>query len=170
MKFTKKLMAMFMAICMSLSIVCTSAFAAEVHSDDFPYDAATIAYQDDDITIVQVAGAELANTSTTIPYNANSYESTWLDHSASGSFPIYTSNSGTIGIRLKVESSSDSSVASIIVQKPDGTNATRWITVNRNTNNGNGYFFYIYGAPSGTYTIKYNASTSAGMRIMCWMS
>lgn len=170
MKFIKQLMAMFMAICMSLSLVCTSAFATEVHAEPNPHNNSSIVYQDDSIAIVQVTDAELANTDTTIPYNANSYESTWLEHSASGSFPIYTSSSGTIGITLKVESSSDSSVASIIVQKPDGTNATRWITVNRNTNNGNGYFFYIYGASSGTYTIKYNASTSVGMRIMCWMS
>lgn len=165
MKFIKKLMAMLMAICMTLSLVCTNVFAAEISTEYLPYDSTNIVYQDETITIVQADAPATA----VVPYNNTTYESKWLDHSATGSFPIYTSNSGTIGITLKVESSSDSSVASIIVQKPDGTDATRWITVNRNTNSGNGYYFHIYGAPSGTYTIKYNASTSVGMRIMCWM-
>ncbi len=97
------------------------------------------------------------------------YESVWLNSSASGSFPIYNHNGGTVGITLKVESASDASVANINVKKPDGSYYLNGVAVNPNTNNGNGAVFQLLFAQTGTYTIEYTAYTTVGMRIMCWM-
>lgn len=97
------------------------------------------------------------------------YESVWLDNSASGSFTIYNHNSGTVGITLKVESSSISSSAYIKVKKPNGSYYLNGVTINPTTNNGDGGVYQLLFAPTGTYTIEYDAYTTVGMRIMCWM-
>lgn len=97
------------------------------------------------------------------------YESVWLDYSASGSFPIYNHNSGTVGMTLKVESSSNLSTANIKVKKPDGSYYLNGVAIDPTTNGGQGGLYTIYFAPTGTYTIEYNAFTNVGMRIMCWM-
>lgn len=137
----KKMTAILMAILFSLSMIST-VFAGEVASNKNGANAIT---------------------------NETTYESVWLDSSSSGSFPIYTPNSGTIGVTLKVESSSDDSFAYISVKKPDGTYFKNRVTINRNTNNGEGGVYRMYLAPSGTYTIEYQGYTTVGMRIMCWM-
>jgi len=100
---------------------------------------------------------------------ATSYAYVWLDASANGSFPIYTSNSGTIGITLKVESSSNSSWAYCSVYKPNGSAFWNNVYVDPTTNNGNGYQGTMLFASSGTYTIVYAAYTTVGMRLMCWL-
>lgn len=137
----KKLTTILMAILFSLSMIST-VFAKEVNSKDASVAVAT---------------------------NSTTYESVWLDSSRSGSFTIYTPNSGTIGVTLKVESSSDDSFAYISVKKPDGTYFKNKVTINRNTNNGQGGVYKMYLASSGTYTIEYQGYTTVGMRIMCWM-
>lgn len=125
----------------------------------------TIVYQDDDMTIVETPVD--ANALGVSPL-ATSYNSKWLDTSGSGSFSVYTSNTGTIGITLKVESSSNSSCALISVKKPNGSYYKNDIYLEPGTNGGEGQY-KIYFASSGSYTIEYVAWTEVGMRIMCWM-
>lgn len=158
-KFIALLSALFLCICLS-----TPAFATEVNTSVAVLnDSEKIVYQDEYITITQGNSSDVAST------RAMAYESTWLNSSTAGSFPIYTANSGTIGVTFKVESSSDDSWASISLQKPDGSYYDGIFYVDRNSNNGDGIYFHIYFAKSGTYTVHYSAYTSVGMRIMCWM-
>ena len=171
MKMNKKVMAFLMAICLSISAFGITASAAtdetipNTNGITIPANE-TIIYQDEDVTVTRIEGNPSQNNPVT--YNEMTYESVWLNSSASGSFDIYTPNSGTIGITVKVESSSDSSWAWIGIQKPNGTYFVNNKYVDRNTNNGEGGLYRIYSASSGTYKIHYMASTTVGMRIMCW--
>lgn len=101
--------------------------------------------------------------------NAMTYGSTWVSSSNSGSFTVSTNNSGTIGITLKVESSSNDSWAYLSVQKPNGSYFKNNVYVDPTTGNGDGAVYKMYFASSGTYTIHYIAYTSVGMRLMCWL-
>lgn len=167
----KRFLAFLMAtvLCLGLSV---TAFAAEdtsaVTSKELNLaEGEVIVYQDDEVTITSIP-ASLVDEET-LSARATSYESVWLDKSASGNFKIKTTNSGNIGITLKVESSSDSSFAYISMRNPAGTTFTGdGYYVDRKTNNGDGEYFNYYGK-SGTYTVDYIASTTVGMRIMCWM-
>lgn len=96
------------------------------------------------------------------------YESTWLNNSSSGKFPIYCGKSGNVGITFKVESSSNSSWAMIQLQDSNGNAKTQLVYVDPTTNGGDGYYTHI-NIPTGTYYVSFSASTSVGMRIMCWM-
>lgn len=99
---------------MCFSVMAVSAFAAELETDVLVFDNnETVVYQDDEVTITRVDDIQSSSISTLA--NTMTYESTWLKHSASGSFTVNTPNSGTIGITLKVESSSNSSFAYISV-------------------------------------------------------
>lgn len=160
-KFTALLSALLLCI-----LLATPAFASETSNHSFTASDTNgkIVYQDEDVIIVQVNSSDTASAR-----NTTTYESTWLNSSGSGSFPIYTANSGTIGVTFKVESSSDDSWASISLQKPNGSYYDGIFTVDRNSNNGDGIYFHMYFAKSGTYTVHYSAYTSVGMRIMCWM-
>lgn len=103
--------------------------------------------------------------------NQTSYESVWLNDSAQGSFPIYTDNTGTFGITVKVESSSSDSWAYCTVADPDNNPCKGFngFYVDPNTNNGDGWYGHVYNATGGTYKISYQAYTTVGMRIMCWI-
>lgn len=127
----------------------------------------TIVYQDDEMTIVETPVGTDVNAFGVSPL-ATSYNSRWLDTSANGSFTVYTSNTGTIGITLKVESPSDSSTALISIKKPNGSYYKNNIFLTPGENGGEGQY-KIYFAQSGSYTYEYSAWTNAGMRIMCWM-
>ncbi len=96
------------------------------------------------------------------------YESTWLNNSSSGRFPIYCGNSGSVGVTFKVESSSTSSWAMIQLLDANGNAKTQLVYVDPTTNGGDGYYTHI-NIPAGTYYVTFNASTNVGMRIMCWM-
>ena len=139
----KKFMTMVMAVLFCVCVMAGSAFAAEVDASKKP---------------VPGGGAKTTD-----------YESVWLNYSAQGSFDIYNHNSGTVGVTLKVESSSNASTASIKVKKPDGSYFLNSVSIDPTTNNGNGGVYTMYFAATGTYTIEYTAFTTAGMRIMCWM-
>lgn len=171
MKMNKKILVSLMAICLSIGVYGTTASAAEKetiqNTNEITIPAnETIVYQDEDVTVTRIEDESSQNRPVT--YNEMTYESVWLDSSAQGSFDIYTPNSGTIGITVKVESSSDNSWAWISIQKPDGSYFVNSKYVDRNTNNGEGGLYRIYSASSGTYKIHYIASTTVGMRIMCW--
>lgn len=139
----KKIMTMVMAVFFCVCMMAGSAFAAGADASKKP---------------VPGGGAKTTD-----------YESVWLDNSAQGSFDIYNHNSGTVGVTLKVESSSNTSTANIKVKKPDGSYFLNGVAIYPYTNGGNGGVYTIYFAQTGTYTIEYNAYTTVGMRIMCWM-
>lgn len=162
----RSLVALCLAMVMAFSFSAT-AFAAtseEVSTDGFVLaENETIVYQDDEMTIVETPVDTLDVSPRTTDYN-----SVWLDSSSTGSFRVYTSNTGTVGITLKVESSSDSSCAYISVQKPNGSYFKNKVLLTPATNGGEAQYT-IYFASSGSYTIEYSAYTTVGMRIMCWM-
>lgn len=174
MKFSKvkKLIIFPMVLIFIFSLFIPNAFADNLNTDYsnkiiIPKNE-NILYQDKDITIVEVN-----NTNSSLEKGINprttTYGSTWVSSSKSGNFYVNTNNSGTIGITLKAESSSDSSWAYISVMKPDGTYFKNNVYIDPTSENGEGKKFKIYNASSGTYTISYVAYTDVGMRLMCWM-
>lgn len=162
MKNTKKLMAMFLAVCMTLSLVCTSVFAAEVPTEELP-DGATIVYQDDEITVIE-SDVPFGGEGGIAPLNELTYESTWINGSTGGRFPIYTPNTNT-WVTLAIESSSNDSCAYIQILNSNMNLVYGDVYVDNAHNN---KYFQISGNP-GTYYVNYMAYTSVGMRIMCWM-
>lgn len=128
-------------------------------------DAAVVVYQDDEMTVVRTpAGADDDGIS---PLSTD-YNSKWIDSSGTGSFSVYTSNTGTVGITLKVESSSNSSCAYLSIKKPDGSYYKNSVYLEPGLDGGEAKYT-IFFAKSGSYTIEYTAYTKVGMRIMCWM-
>ena len=103
--------------------------------------------------------------------NEMSYESVWLNGPSGGSFPIHTNNTGTFGITIKVESSSSDSWTYCTVIDPSGNpcKGCNGLYIDRDTNGGDGWYGHVYNASSGTYQISYQAYTTVGMRIMCWI-
>lgn len=174
MKFTKvkKFIIFPMVLLFILSLSVPNAFADNLNNDSINKiiipQTENILYQDKDITIVEVNSTNVF-TEKGVNSRAMTYGSTWIDSSDSGSFSVNTEKSGTIGITLKAESSSDSSWAYMSVIKPDGTYFKNNVYINPTSGNGDGKNFKIYFASSGTYTINYIAYTDVGMRLMCWM-
>lgn len=174
-----KLFSKFLAIIMALSVCfgtsVTSVFAAEATSDAnnqqvVLQEGETIVYQDEDVTLVQCADDEEdVEENVVSSTRSTDYGSVWLNSSDSNSFSVYTSNSGTIGITLKAESSSNSSWAYLAIQKPNGSYFKNNVYVDPTTGGGEGARYKMYSASSGTYTIHYDAYTSVGMRLMCWL-
>lgn len=168
----KRFFALFMAVllCMVMPI---TAFATEnvatTNNQELKLaEGEVIVYQDDSVTVTSLPASAVDES--VLNARATTYESVWLDKSASGNFKINTSNSGTIGITLKVESSSDDSFAYITMRNPAGKTFTGdGYYVKPSTNGGDGEYFKYYGASAGTYTVDYVASTQVGMRIMCWI-
>lgn len=161
----------FVALCLVMAMAFSfSATAFAAAPDEAVTDTVvvgeneTIVYQDDEMTIVETPVD--ANAFGVSPL-ATSYNSKWLDTSANGSFSVYTSNTGTIGITLKVESSSSDSWAYISVKKPNGSYFKNKVFLQAIVDPEAQY--KIYFASSGSYTIEYTGWTEVGMRIMCWM-
>lgn len=139
----KKIIALLtvLSLCLCMSI---PAFAVEEKTTDF-----------DSISIASARGTDYGNA--------------WISSTSSGSFTVTTTKSGTIYMTLKVESSSSSSFAEVSVQKPDNTWYDGTIHVSPSSESGAGVQLKMYCAKSGTYRITYNAYTTAGMRLMCWI-
>lgn len=162
----------FVALCLVMAMAFSfSATAFAAAPDEAVTDTVvigeneTIVYQDDDMTIVETP---VDTNSFGVSPLSTDYNSVWLDSSSNGSFKVYTSNAGTIGITLKVESSSDNCSALISIKKPNGSYYKNNIFLTPTQNGGEGQY-KIYFASSGSYTYEYSAYTDAGMRIMCWM-
>jgi hypothetical protein len=157
--------ALILAMCLSFS---SFAYAAEP-TPEF----GDIAYEDENIVVLlgnpNDPDAPISKTAASITRHTD-YESVWLNGNAQGSFPIYCTHSGTVGITIAVESSSNSSWANVSIQKPNKSYYyPTGIAINRNTNGGDGWYAKMRFASTGTYTIHYTAVTPVGMRIMCWM-
>ena len=157
----------FVSIVTSLAMIfamSTVAFAAD-DTFNIPSDA-EIVYQDDEITIVS---APLTDDDLQTSLRNSNYGNAWVSSSTSGSFTVNNQHSGTVGLTLKVESSSNDSWAYISVLKPNGVAYLNNIYVDPTSGNGEGRKYTLYSASTGTYTFSYSAYTSVGMRIMAWM-
>ncbi len=157
----------FVALCMAMVMAFSFsavAFAAEPATDAFSdvvlAEDETVAYQDDDVMIIESPAAVGG-----ISPLSTCYNSAWISSNSHSSFGVYSDNSGTVGITIKTESSSDDSWAYITVLKPNGSEFQT-----------NLYFkgtqekkYTMLFASKGTYTIKYSVYTSVGMRINCWI-
>ncbi|MBP3463450.1 MAG: hypothetical protein J6K45_03100 [Clostridia bacterium] len=157
----------FVSIVTSLAMIfamSTVAFAAD-DTFNIPPDA-EIVYQDDEITIVS---APLTDDDLQTSLRNSNYGNAWVSSSTSGSFTVNNQHSGTVGLTMKVESSSNDSWAYISVLKPNGVAYLNNIYVDPTSGNGEGRKYTLYSASTGTYTFSYSAYTSVGMRIMAWM-
>lgn len=152
---------------MSFNISTLAAESSTCHDNAALLKGESIVYQNEDFTIVRSAVDNTENES--INARSTDYGYAWINSSASGSFTVTTSKSGTIGITLKVESSSNDSWAYMSIQKPDGSYFKNNIAIDPTTGGGEGGIYKIYFASSGTYTIHYIAHTTVGMRLMCWL-
>lgn len=116
-----------------------------------------------DVSPQQPVSTSIASTRST------DYGDAWIGSSGSGSFTVTTSKGGTLRMTLKVESASNSSFAYVSVKKPNGTYYKNDIYVDPTSESGEGVHLMMILASAGTYTISYNAVTTAGMRLMCWI-
>ena len=157
----------FVSIVTSLVMILTMSTVAFAADDTFniPSDA-EIVYQDDEITIVS---SPLTDDDLQTSLRNSNYGNAWVSSSTSGSFTVNNQHSGTVGLTLKVESSSNDSWAYISVLKPNGVAYLNNIYVDPTSGNGEGRKYTLYSASTGTYTFSYSAYTSVGMRIMAWM-
>lgn len=161
----KKIFSALLAISLCLSMS-TIAFAAENNA------TTQVIYEDSNIVVMlgnpDYATNDSANEMST---RASSYNYVWLDYAKGGYFEVYTSNSGTFGITLKVESSSDASFAHVSVISPNGeaVKGVGTVFLTPSSYGGQGFRGTIVSGSSGTYKINYNAFTDVGMRIMCWL-
>ena len=157
----------FVALCLAMVMAFSFsavAFAAEPEADAFAdvvlAEDETVAYQDDEVMIVESPAA-----SNGISPLSNCYNGKWVASSSSGSFTVNSDNSGTVGITVSTEATSSDDWAYISIIKPNG----------RAFKNDIGFIgsqsmeYKMYFASKGNYTIKYNVHTNGGLRINCWM-
>ena len=170
MKKVRSIVALCLVMAMAFSFSATAFAAApdEAVTDTVVVgENETIVYQDDEMTIVETPIDTDASALGVSPLSTD-YNSVWLDSSSNGSFKVYTSNTGTIGITLKVESPAAGSSAIISVKKPNGSYFKNNVFLTPDEDGGEKQY-KIYFAQSGSYTYEYSAYTTVGMRIMCWM-
>ncbi|MCI8545789.1 MAG: hypothetical protein HFJ44_00980 [Clostridia bacterium] len=157
----------FVALCLAMVMAFSFsavAFAAEPEVDAFAdvvlAEDETVAYQDDEVMIVESPAA--ANGISPL---SNCYNGQWVGSSSSGSFVVNSDNSGTVGITVSTEATSSSDWAYITIVKPNG-NAFK---------NDIGFYgsqskeYKMYFASKGNYTIRYQVYTTGGLRINCWI-
>ena len=157
--FVALCLAMFMAF--SFSAV---AFAAEPEADAFAdvvlTEDETVAYQDDEVMIVESPAA-----AGMVSPLSNCYNGQWVGSTSSGSFSLYSDNSGTVGVTVSTEATSSSDLTYITIVKPNGNHFKTDITFSGSQSKK----YTMYFASKGTYKISYHAYTDNGLRINCWM-
>lgn len=163
MKKFKSFVALCLAMVMAFSFSAV-AFAAEPEADAFAdvvlAEDETIAYQDDEVMIV-----ESPATISGISPLSNCYNGQWVGSTSSGSFTVNSDNSGTVGITISTEATSSSDWTYISVIKPNGNAFKTDIGFEGSQSKE----YKMYFASKGTYTIKYMVHTTNGLRINCWM-
>lgn len=157
----------FVALCLAMVMAFSFsavAFAAESETDAFAdvvlAEGETVAYQDDEVMIIESSAGESGISPLSTCYNGQ-----WVGSSSRGSFGVYSDNSGTVGITIKTESSSTDSIAYITVLKPNGSEFQTGLCFSGTQEKKYTMLF----ASTGTYTIKYSVYTTVGMRINCWI-
>lgn len=145
----KKITAFAMAMVLSLSFATMQAFAKT------PEGTTTA----ESTTIVETADTASAR--------AMTYGNVWLNSGGSGSFKVHTDISGKMYFTLKIESNDQNCWANLKIKRPDG----KYLIgkdISLNPGSPEKKYYILSGIP-GDYTIEYNAGTSSGMRIMCWI-
>lgn len=155
----KKIISLLLVLCLSLGIS-TTAFAAETGKDEEHQIAvvdenAKVVYEDSEKAVIEY----------TVQPRESNYGNVWLNGGSGGNFTVYTTYSGTLYFTFKVEANDNNSWAFLSVTNPAGR--TYWNNLYVDTTKEN--VVNTYGCPSGTYTIGYNAYTTSGMRLMCWI-
>ena len=170
MKKIKNIIATFMTVCMlAISIIPSVAvLAAEKTTDDsqteLPNDA-VILYEDEDVVMYQ-SKEESIDTMAINARSENNYGNAWVNKGGSpGSFDVYNTHKGKLGVTWKVEASSRSDYAQIYMTKGDLV-----ILATRAVNPADGDVrFVIKNGLVGYYTVHYiPVVNSNGMRVMCW--
>ncbi len=173
MKKRKRIVSLILAFCLCLGLSST-AFASELKTAEnnkfgLPDDAVVLHEEEGFVLYQSEAESAIRNEAVASAQSDVDYESVWLNRSGTGNFPIYCSHSGRVGVTIGVESSSESSWAQIWIKRPDGT---RYLYANGanaiHPSNGE-VLMRMADGTIGTYTVYYQASTTVGMRIMCWM-
>lgn len=163
MKIFKSFVALCLAMVMAFSFA-TVAFAAEPETDVFADVVLaadeTIAYQDEDVMIVESPAAVNG-----ISPLSNCYNGKWVSSSSSGSFTVNSDNSGTVGITVSTEATSSSDLTYITILKPNGSAFKNDLTFSGSQSKE----YTMYFASKGNYTINYHAYTTNGLRINCWI-
>ncbi len=167
-KTLKKLFAVLLTLSLCLGIS-TSAFATSMQDsvfDEFDLpDDAVVLYQSPEIVLYQ----SVSESSTRKDSDSGvDYESVWLDKGEVGKFTIYNTHSGKVGITIGVEAASDASWAQVHIITPSGNTIYMNHAMPIRASDGE-ILAKMPSASTGTYTVRYTASTSEGMRIMCWM-
>lgn len=157
----------FVALCLAMVMAFSFsavAFAAEPKADAFSdvvlTEDETVVYQDDEVMIIESSAAAGGISPLSTCYNGQ-----WVGSSSNGSFGVYSDNSGTVGITISTESSSNDSIAYITVLRPNGSEFQSGLCLSGTQEKKYTMLF----ASTGTYTIKYSTYTTVGMRINCWI-
>ena len=141
------------------------AFQTPVYANDdsdlsLPEDA-IILYQDENAILYQTK-MNISSARTAVDY-----ESKWVNSTVYGdSFTIYNHRSGNAGVTWGVESSSASSYAQIWMTNPLGLVVLNTRTVRPSDGE---VVFRLTNSSNGRYTVHFNAYTTVGIRVMCWM-
>lgn len=170
MKKIKSIITTFMAVCtLAISIIPSVAvFAAEKTTDDsqteLPNDA-VILYEDEDVVLYQ-SKEETIDTTVINARSENNYGNAWVNKGgSSGSFNVYNTHKGKLGVTWKVEASSKNDCAQIYMTKGNLV-----ILTTRAVKPTDGDVrFVIKNGLVGYYTVHYiPVANSNGMRVMCW--
>lgn len=153
-----------LCLVMALFFTSTTAFAAENDSELVLQSNEKIIYQDDEVTVVESSAVNTAAAT-----RSNNYGNVWLNSSGSGSFSVYCTKSGSIGVTFKSESTSSSSWAVMSLYNPEGICLADSVYVSPSSGDGEGVQFKIYASSAGTYTVSYVSYNTVGTRLMCWM-
>ncbi len=145
----KRITAFALAMVLTLSVATMQAFAKT--PDETP-------------TAESITMVETADTAST---RAMTYGNVWLDRGGSGSFKVHTDISGKMYFTLKIESNDQNCWANLKIKRPDGMYLIGK-DISLNPGSPEKKYYILKGIP-GDYTIEYNAGTSSGMRIMCWI-
>lgn len=164
-KTFSRITAFLVVLCMSLG--CTSAVFAStaeenVHSSD---SGRKILYQDENILLYQSKDepADVIYDTNSVTRESN-YGNVWLDRTGSGSFRVYNTHTGKIGVTWKVESSSNSSYAQIYMTTAGNIPVLATKTVRPS----DGDVHLVISNGASYYDVHYLGYTTVGMRIMCW--
>lgn len=175
MKKTRCFIAMIMLFCMCVCMS-TTAFAATGYGNielsmmntqfgfEVPSDA-EILYEDEQVCFYQSESKSIQDELEISPRVDDNYGYAWVASSDVGSFHVNCTLTGTVQGTFKVESSSNQSTAQMTISGPC-TQVPSTITVA--PWNGDVYFT-LKGCTAGRYTVSYIASTTVGMRLMCWL-
>lgn len=175
MKKTRCFIAMIMLFCMCVCMT-TTAFAATgadntelgVMNTKFGFevpDDAVILYEDEQVCFYQSESKTTQDELSVNPRVDDNYGYAWVNSSSISYFHVNCTLTGTVQGTFKVESSSSQSSAQMTIsgpaaQVPSSITVAPW---------SGDVYFTLKGCTAGRYTVSYIATTTVGMRLMCWL-